>query len=73
LLRIFFVIIEGINLQKKYGFGRGKTEKGFWGVTKEEGKGFLKIKFYARVILLFWGVTRIMQGVIRKTHFFSKF
>jgi hypothetical protein len=32
---------------KKYGFGRGKTEKEFWGVTKKEGRGFLKkIKFY---------------------------
>jgi len=52
---------------KKFGFGRGKTEEGFWGVTKKEGRRFLKIKIYARVILLFWGVTRIIRGVIRKT------
>ncbi|KEH24502.1 hypothetical protein MTR_7g112605 [Medicago truncatula] len=34
-------------------------EEGFWGVTKKEGIGFLKIKFYERVILSFWGATMI--------------
>jgi len=58
--------IEGINLLEE-----GKTEDGFLGVTKKEGRSFLKIKFFARVILSFWGVTRIIQGVIRKTLFFN--
>jgi len=39
----------------------------FWGVTKKEGRSFLKIKFYERVILSCWGITRNIQGVIRKT------
>jgi len=54
--------IEGINLLEE-----GKTGDGLWGVTKKEGRCFLKIKFYTRVILSFWGVTRITLGVIRKT------
>ena len=54
--------IEGIHLLEK-----GKTEEEFWSVTKKEGRGFLKMKFHARVILSFWGVTRITLGVIRKT------
>jgi len=54
--------IEGIHLLEK-----GKTEEEFWSVTKKEGRGFLKMKFHARVILSFWGVTRITQGVIKKT------
>jgi len=44
----------------------GKAEEEFWRVTKKEGRDFLKIKFYARVILSFLGVTGITQGVIRK-------
>jgi len=31
----------------------GKTKDRFWDVTKKEGRDFLKIKFYARVILSF--------------------
>jgi len=51
----------------KYGFGRGKMEEGFWDVTKKEGKDILKIKFYAKEIMSFWGVTRIIQDVIKET------
>jgi hypothetical protein len=57
--------IEGINLLEE-----GKTEDRFLGVTKKEGRDFLKIKFYTRVILSFWGVTRIIKGVIRKIQTF---
>ena len=49
------------NWLEKYGFG------GFWGATKKERIGFLKIKFYKRVIMSFYGATRIKQGIIKKT------
>jgi len=54
--------IEGINLLEE-----GKTDDEFWGVTTKEGRGFLKNKFFARVILSFWGIIRIVHGIIRKT------
>jgi hypothetical protein len=38
---------------EEYNFVREKKEEGFWGVTEKEGRGFLKIKFYERVILSF--------------------
>jgi len=57
--------IEGINLIEEE-----KTEDGFWGVTMKEGRVFLKIKFYTKVILSLWSVTKIIQGVIRKTLMF---